>query len=56
MTLIPKLKKMTRELTGFRNKRKSNPVTDATELNKISSVADSDLDSISFESTIPFQK
>jgi hypothetical protein len=38
------IKQMTRELTGFRNKRKSIPV------------ADSDLDSISFESTNLFQK
>jgi hypothetical protein len=50
------IKQMTRELAVFRNKRKSNPVADATELNKIRSVSDSDLDSISFESTNPFQK
>jgi hypothetical protein len=47
------IKKMTRELTGFKSKRKSN--ADASELNKISSVADSDLDNISLESTNPFK-
>jgi hypothetical protein len=47
------IKNMTKELTGGRSKRKSN--TDASELNKISSVTDSDLDNISLESTNPFK-
>jgi hypothetical protein len=50
------IKKMTRELTGCKSKRKSHPVSDASELNKISSVADSDVDNISLESTNPFKK
>ena len=59
------IRQMTKELAGFRGKKRSSPVADPDldrfssvadpDLDRISSVADPDLDAISFESTNPFQ-